>query len=151
MLQLKKTTFEDEFWPDIRQIRDRVFIDEQEVSPEEEFDEYEQASRHFLALLNGKPAGTARWRQTEKGVKLERFAVLKEYRKYGVGMALVKEVLADVLAEIPEPKLIYLHAQSHAISFYEKCGFVAVGEEFSEANILHRKMYHPGFSTSFLN
>ena len=151
MLQLKKTTFEDEYWPAIRQIRDLVFIDEQEVSPEEEFDEFEPSSRHFIALMNGRPAGTARWRLTEKGIKLERFAVLKEYRKFGVGMALVKQVLEDVLAEIPAPSLIYLHAQSHAIPFYEKCGFAAFGEVFSEANILHRKMYHPGFSTSSVN
>lgn len=140
MLQLIKTIFEDESWPLIRMIRDRVFIEEQAVSPEEEFDAFESTSRHFLAFLDGIPAGTARWRQTENGVKLERFAVLREFRKSGVGRALILRVLEDVHTEIREPALIYLHAQLHAIPFYEKSRFEVFGEEFSEANIRHRKM-----------
>ena len=132
--------FEARYWSEIRAIRDKVFIEEQAVSPEEEFDEFENSARHFLAFHDGIPSGTARWRQTEKGVKLERFAVLHDMRGKGVGRLLVGQVLKDVFRELPEPGLIYLHAQVQAIPFYQACGFEAFGEEFSEAGIRHRKM-----------
>ncbi|EIM74571.1 N-acetyltransferase GCN5 [Nitritalea halalkaliphila LW7] len=69
------------------EIREKVFVIEQEVAPEEEYDAFEDSSRHFLALLEGKAIGTARWRKTENGVKLERFAVLREARNAGAGSA----------------------------------------------------------------
>src|SRR5690554_7216493 len=78
------------------QIRHVVFVKEQEVSPEEEYDEFESISTHFLAQVDGQPAGTARWRNTGKDIKLERFAVLKPMRGKGVGQALVKAVLEDI-------------------------------------------------------
>nr|GFD49624.1 hypothetical protein [Tanacetum cinerariifolium] len=59
-------------------------------------------TRHYLARVDGQPAGAARWRPTANGVKLERFAVLDEFRNQGVGEALVKQVLADVRAEAPD-------------------------------------------------
>jgi predicted GNAT family N-acyltransferase len=130
----------DAYWEEIRTIRDLVFIEEQKVSPEEEYDEFEESSRHFLAFIQGKPAGTARWRRTENGIKLERFAVLKECRGMGVGKALVGAVISDVKSQIEKAETMYLHAQVHAIPFYEGCGFLVFGEEFSEAGISHRKM-----------
>lgn len=141
LTEVKKTEFNAAYWQEIRAIRDVVFIEEQAVDPEEEFDEFEGTSRHFCAFFQGIPAGTARWRETEKGIKLERFAVLKEYRKKGLGKALVLAVLSDVFEQIPLADMIYLHAQVQAIPFYENCGFVARGAVFSEAGILHRKMY----------
>lgn len=118
------------------EIRRIVFVEEQNVAPEEEYDEFEDSSVHFLALLNNEPAGTARYRQTDKGYKLERFAVLKEARGYGVGALLVKSCLE---ALDPQP-YIYLHAQEHALGFYEKLGFSPVGERFWECEIPHFKM-----------
>lgn len=123
-------------------IRQKVFVVEQQVSPEEEYDEYEKTASHFLAFNSqGKPCGTARWRFTDKGVKLERFAVLKEERGSGAGSALVKKVLEDVSVH-PEAKgkKIYLHAQLPAVRLYEKSGFEKEGEEFEECNIRHYKM-----------
>jgi predicted GNAT family N-acyltransferase len=143
-IHIKSASFQDAIWPEIRAIRDLVFIQEQAVSEEEEYDEYEAVSRHFCAYVVGKPAGTARWRRTEKGIKLERFAVLKESRKLGVGRALVGAVLQDVFQQEAAPGSIYLHAQLHAIPFYEKSGFEAFGDIFSEADILHRIMYFTG-------
>jgi predicted GNAT family N-acyltransferase len=122
-------------------IREKVFVIEQNVSKEEEYDEFEETSRHFLALLEDKPVGTARWRFTEKGIKLERFAVLSEARGKGVGQALVRNILQDV-QNFPNTaqKMIYLHAQITAMPLYKKFGFQAVGEQFEEANIQHYKM-----------
>jgi predicted GNAT family N-acyltransferase len=122
-------------------IREQVFVVEQEVAAEEEYDEFEDSSLHFLASLDGEPVGTARWRFTANGVKMERFAVLEEARGQGVGQALVAAVLADIEA-MPEAKgkMKYLHAQLHAMPLYAKFGFQQVGEQFEECAILHYKM-----------
>lgn len=126
---------------DIFQIREVVFVVEQEVDPDEEYDEFESTARHFKALVDGVPAGTARWRFTEKGIKLERFAVLKECRGKGVGQALVKAVLDDI-QQHPDfnGKICYLHAQVSAMGLYEKFGFQKEGNLFMECNISHYKM-----------
>ncbi|MCC5939079.1 MAG: GNAT family N-acetyltransferase [Lunatimonas sp.] len=122
-------------------IREEVFVVEQQVAPEEEYDEYEERSTHFLAKYDGQPVATARWRFTEKGVKLERFAVLKPYRGKGVGKALVGAVLADIDQNpAAASKVRYLHAQVTALGLYEKFGFEKVGDLFEECKILHYKM-----------
>ena len=92
---------------------------------------------HFLATFDGTPCGAARWRKTEDGYKLERFAVLKEFRGKGVGLRLVKAVLADIP---PGVSNIYLNAQLSAVGFYEPLGFMPVGERFEEAGITHQQM-----------
>ena len=66
-------------------IREEVFVVEQEVAAEEEFDEYEEESHHFVALdERDNPIGSARWRYTDKGIKLERFAAKKNWRGRGL-------------------------------------------------------------------
>jgi predicted GNAT family N-acyltransferase len=117
-------------------IRREVFVGEQNCPPELEW-EFEDESTHFLATVDGEPAGASRWRKTDKGHKLERFAVLQKFRGYGVGQALVKAVLADLPADA---HYIYLHAQIQAVSLYEKFGFEKTGPEFEEAGIRHYKM-----------
>jgi predicted GNAT family N-acyltransferase len=122
-------------------IREEVFVIEQKVPKEEEYDEHEHISHHFLALdEDGKPVGTSRWRKTEKGVKLERFAVMKGARSLGVGSALVKSVLDDISLETNEPTKLYLHAQIDAMPLYAKFGFVKKGEPFDECGIMHYVM-----------
>jgi len=130
-------------------IRREVFVDEQHVSPEEEFDEFEDSSTQFLAVDEGIPCGTARWRRTSNGVKLERFAVLIAFRGKGVGRALVQAVLDSVFSQQPEPiERIYLHAQVTAMPLYASFGFVAVGPMFEEAGIQHYKMVLPASAYS---
>ena len=130
-------------------IRRRVFVEEQHVSAREEYDEHEPTSRHFLARVGDVACGTARWRQTSYGIKMERFAVLKEYRGQGVGKALVQAVLDDVFSQQPEPiERIYLHAQVSAMPLYASFGFVPVGPMFEEAGIQHYKMVLPGAAYS---
>jgi len=126
-----------------KKIRHQVFVQEQLVSPEDEFDEFEDSSRHFLALQKGNPVGTARWRETEKGIKLERFAVSESARGQGVGSALVKVVLSDIQENIPKKEenvLLYLHSQITAMELYAKFGFEKVGDKFEECAIQHYKM-----------
>lgn len=125
-------------------IRREVFVDEQNVPADDEYDEFETISRHFLACVNNQPVGTARWRRTANGIKLERFAVRADFRGSGVGKALVKTVLDDVFAQGEAPTGdVYLNAQLSAIPLYAGFGFVAVGPEFDECKIMHRKMVLP--------
>ncbi|MBL7811775.1 MAG: GNAT family N-acetyltransferase [Bacteroidetes bacterium] len=118
------------------EIRRRVFVIEQKVDPAEEYDEYETQCTHLLAFCGGVPCGTARIRKTENGHKLERFAVLAEYRGKGIGAALVQ----NSLDRLPSGTLAYMHAQEHAVPFYEKFGFTASGDLFWECNIPHYTM-----------
>lgn len=118
-------------------IRQLVFVDEQHVSPDEEYDEYETESLHYLIEVDGQPAGTARWRFTPKGIKLERFAILPAFRNKGAGTAILQAVLEDVLKESGQ---IYLHAQVAAMNLYLRAGFRAEGDLFYEAGIPHYRM-----------
>ena len=122
-------------------IREKVFQEEQGVPAAKEHDEHDRRdARHYLArAADGTPAGAARWRETENGVKLERFAVLASFRNQEIGAALLRAVLAEVRAERPGAA-VYLNAQLRAVPFYERHGFQKVGEVFEEANIRHYKM-----------
>ena len=124
-----------------QKIRYEVFVIGQNVPANEEIDEFESESFHFLALVNNKPCGAARWRYTDNGVKLERFAVLENFRGLGIGGALVKHVLKDI-EQNPNSvgKCLYLHAQLSAMRLYRKFGFKQVGELFQECDIDHYKM-----------
>ena len=114
-------------------IRKKVFVEEQKVPEDIEWDEFEYNANHVLAYIQDKPVGTARWQQTRKGVKLERFAVLPEFRSFGVG----KNLVQFILNELMNSETIYLHAQEHVIKFYEYFGFVKKGSKFFEADIPH--------------
>lgn len=133
---------EDAEFDAIFKIRKKVFVEEQAVPEDEEWDEFEHISKHYLALSDNIAAGTARWRMTLTGdIKLERFAVLKEFRGKGIGAALINAVLQDVPRRVGHK--IYLHAQLSAKDFYLKYGFVEEGAIFEEAGILHIKMLYP--------
>lgn len=119
-------------------IRQAVFVNEQGVAPELEYDEHEPEATHYLLYFNEIPVGAARWRKTEHGIKLERFAVLPEYRNKGIGDALVKKVLEDI---VPLGLPVYLHSQLKACSLYQRHGFVISGEIFYEAGMGHYKMF----------
>jgi predicted GNAT family N-acyltransferase len=123
-------------------IREQVFVIEQKVAPEEEYDEFEEESTHFIAKEDdGAPCGTARWRFTKNGIKLERFAVLQSARGKGAGKALVAAVLENVYQN-PDAngRKLYLHAQLKAVPLYSGFGFEKKGEQFEECNIMHYEM-----------
>ena len=137
MIKIVRFGFSDKELLNIsNQIRTTVFVVEQNVDRALEY-EYEEEGNFYLLYYNEKPAATARWRNTEKGIKLERFATLKEYRNKGLGSKLLKKIMNDVL---PLNKTIYLHSQIRAITYYERAGFRKKGERFVEANIEHYLM-----------
>ncbi|QQL50791.1 GNAT family N-acetyltransferase [Mucilaginibacter ginkgonis] len=134
-ISVKKVT-EPELLDEVFAIRREVFVGEQNCPPELEW-ENEDVSNHFLATIDGEPAGAARWRKTENGYKLERFAVLKQFRGKGVAQELVKTVLTDLPSDAG---YVYLNAQIQAVGLYKKFGFEQTGPQFEEAGIQHFKM-----------
>lgn len=142
MIELKRAEQEQDLKA-AYSIREKVFVMEQHVPADAEYDEHEGTARHYLATYEGVPCGAARWRVTEKGVKLERFAVLAEYRNKNVGAKVLEAVLQDVHQDHPD-KEIYLHAQLPAVNFYKRHGFETLGDMFSECDIQHYKMIYRG-------
>jgi predicted GNAT family N-acyltransferase len=121
-------------------IRNKVFVIEQGVDPELEY-KHDDESHHYLLMMGKKSVATARWREIDGEIKLERFAVLPQFRSRGFGKVILLEILIDVL---PLMKPIYLHSQAKAIRFYERNGFSVEGEKFMEAGIEHYFMRYTG-------
>lgn len=124
------------------QIREEVFVVEQEVPADEEFDEFEDESHHFVALdENDAPIGSARWRYTDKGIKLERFTAKQTMRGKGLGTAIVKAVMDDIKETAELGTFLYMHAQLPAVPLYLKFGFEKKGDQFDECGIMHYLMW----------
>ena len=120
-------------------VRQTVFVDEQGVDEEIEYDDHDETATHFVAYDGDDPIGAARLREYEPGVgKVERVAVLESRREEGVGRA-VMEVLEE-RAQTEGFESLKLHSQSHAAEFYRSLGYERRGEEFEEAGILHVEM-----------
>jgi predicted GNAT family N-acyltransferase len=120
---------------ELAKIRRAVFIDEQKVPEELEWDEYDLQSTHFLVTIDDRAVATARLKPDGQ---IGRMAVLSEFRHQGIGQKLLQYVLQN--ADRQNLKQLYLHAQADAVPFYEKQGFRAHGEVFYEAEIPHRAM-----------
>ena len=120
----------------LRLVRERVFIEEQQVPRELEWDDADQESLHLLALTEaGQPVGCARLLPSGQ---IGRMAVLPAQRGTGLGLRLLQAALDEAVRQgMPA---VFLHAQTHAIGFYRKAGFVAQGPEFMEAGIPHVEM-----------
>ena len=118
-------------------IRREVFVEEQQIYASLEFDGEDNNCEHYLLYSDKIPVATCRLRKTTEGLKIERFAVLRKFRKRGLGKLLLEKILNDNLGK--EEK-IYLNSQNSALSFYQKNGFKIVGNKFYEADIEHYKM-----------
>ena len=118
----------------------QVFILEQNISKQIETNDHLVNATHILAFSKEKAVGTARYRRTDSGIKLERFAVLKQFRNLGIGKALD----LFMLEKLKNEKFIYLIAQESVIDFYDNLGFDSIGAFFYEAEIPHQKMVYSG-------
>ena len=120
-------------------LRVRVFVDEQGVSPEEELDELDQEATQLVALDESGILATCRLREVEDGVwKLERMAVESRFRRAGVGARLLEG--AEKEASGAGAHEMLLHAQRRAEPFYAANGYAAEGEIFMDAGIEHIAM-----------
>ena len=120
------------------EIRRKVFVEEQGVPPEAEYDELDGSSCHVLASVDGAAAGYGRVVFEEAGVRFTRIAVLRCRRGLGVGRTVVLAMLRCARKEYA--KCVYLHSQLDAVGFYKKLGFSEYGEIFYEAGIPHISM-----------
>ena len=119
-------------------IREKVFIEEQKVTFQLEWDGMDKEAIHFLAFKNEKAIGCARAFVIENYMQLGRMAVLKEYRGEGVGTALIEKAITT--AKLNQLSAIYISAQCHAIDFYKKFGFEITSDIYLDAEIQHRDM-----------
>lgn len=120
-------------------LRRDVFVREQQVPESLEQDEWDATATHFLAYVSDAVAGTARFRLiAPKVAKVERVAVLSRFRGRGIGRALMEKI--ERYAAKSGVSEIVLHAQDHAVPFYEKLGYRVQGSPFMDAGIPHLKM-----------
>lgn len=119
-------------------IRRTVFVEEQGVPLEDEFDAFDVLNgpcEHILAYYDEQPVGTGRIRIVEGSGKLERICLLKPYRKCGLGKIIIK-----ALEEIAAGKGlggVKLHGQTQAEGFYKKLGYEVSSDVFMEDGIPH--------------
>jgi len=130
----------DQLFDSVFTIRTNVFVDETKVDQEDEYDGFDHLSLHYLALLEGIPAGAGRMRTIQgiNRIRLERISVLKSYRREGVGTAIVRKMLGDISGN-PE---IFVRTPSKNVEFFQKLGFEVEGDEFEEAGIPHYEMLY---------
>ena len=119
----------------LRQVRTVVFIEEQFVTPEFEWDDIDSTALHLLALHDNKAIGCLRIIKHEK---IGRMAVLKPWRGKGVGNMLLKQAIE--LCRQHGSKQIVLSAQTHAIHFYQQAGFQMTSGEYTDVQIPHVDM-----------
>ena len=119
-------------------IRTIVFVEEQEVPLELEMDEYDAVATHFLLRDGETPLATARLVDKHGLAKIGRVAVLKEVRGRGLGLLLMQAVIEEAMHRGFTESV--LDAQTYAVPFYARLGYVAEGEEFDDAGIPHLLM-----------
>ncbi len=135
-LRVRDADFTADF-ASIRHVRSTVFIDEQQVPRELEFDDRDAHCRHVLAFDGDAPIGTGRL-DLEYGCKVGRVAVVATHRRSRVGQAIMRR-LHDIAREHQQAHL-WCNAQLTAVPFYEGLGYRSVGPTFVEAGIDHVRM-----------
>ncbi|UCH47427.1 MAG: GNAT family N-acetyltransferase [Betaproteobacteria bacterium] len=120
----------------LRSIREAVFVHEQKVPAELEWDGLDPDCAHVIAYADSDKA-VATGRLLPDG-HIGRIAVLKSWRRRGVGSRVLQALIE--IARAKGMANCALNAQTHALSFYERYGFIAEGEEFDEAGIPHQHM-----------
>jgi predicted GNAT family N-acyltransferase len=125
----------DDYSAPLSAIRRDVFIGEQNVPEDLEWDGEDRFAQHWLAFAGDQAVGTVR---LLRNGHVGRMAVLQPWRHRGAGSALLQAVIAEAFAQ--NLRELFLHAQTHALDFYAQHGFIAEGPEFMDAGIPHRTM-----------
>lgn len=144
MCRIESTRLENPQFAHIREIRRRVFVQEQGVSTANEFDDTDREAVHFLAWLDDAAVGTARLYGEGGVARIGRVAVLASVRGRGVGSAIMEQALLE--ARRLGYDEVVLHAQTRVRSFYGRLGFRAEGEVYEEEGIPHISMRLTGLS-----
>lgn len=132
----------EEEWSACKALRVRVFVQEQGVPLEEEFDEHDASALHAVALADGRVVGTGRLYRLAPGLhQIGRMAVEPGLRRRGIG-GRVLEFLEECARRQGASQVI-LHAQTYVLAFYLRHGYVAEGKPFMEVGIQHIRMAKP--------
>lgn len=138
MYNIKFLKYNDSEYAKVKAIRTDVFTKEQGADAECEFDGYENSADFLLLYDSGQAVATSRVIKNEKGYKIGRIAVLKEYRGKGYGAVIVRAVTEKAFENGADK--VYVDAQNHAVPFYEKLGFTVIGEELIDRGLVHTPM-----------
>ena len=123
-------------------IRKKVFCEEQNISEDIEFDNLDHLCEHFLIYNKDEAIATARVRKKADHLfKIERVAVLVEYRKLKVGSLLINKII-NYYFKKDKKSSIMLHSQVAVEDFYKSLNFTPYGDRFLEDGILHIAMKH---------
>jgi predicted GNAT family N-acyltransferase len=128
---------------DVYALRRRVFIEEQKIAPEDEYEGDDGACIHTVIYEGGIPAATGRIKITRDDYIIGRVATLPEHRGKGFGRAIMQALIKACCIMGGQRQI--LHAQTTAQGFYEKLGFTVYGEPFEEAGLPHVYMEHFGY------
>ncbi|AYU54826.1 GNAT family N-acetyltransferase [Staphylococcus debuckii] len=124
---------------DCFELRKKVFVDEQHVPQENEFDQFEDESTHIIGYDdNNLPIAAARYRSYHEMAKIERVVVAKPFRKHGIGRQLMQFI--EQQAKNDGFKKAILNGQIQAQPFYESLGYQPHGAIFLEEGIEHIEM-----------
>jgi predicted GNAT family N-acyltransferase len=136
-MDAKRITMEEELQAAFT-IRKQVFVEEQGVPLEDEFDEFDSLDglcEHILVHYNEQPVGTGRVRFIDGVGKLERICILEPYRQFGLGKIIIKAL--EEIAELHGASQVKLHGQKQAEGFYKKLGYQTSSNIFMEDGIPH--------------
>lgn len=125
----------DELQNDAKLIREQVFIQEQQIAVEDEWDAEDAVSLHFVVYDQDQPIATARLLQNNS---VGRVAVLKSHRGVGIGKLLMQQIIQQAKHE--QREFLKLSSQVYAMQFYTGLGFKVEGEQYLDCGIPHIDM-----------
>ena len=137
-IHLLKINFEDTNFSIIRDIRKNVFSNELGISESELFDENDETCDHFILFDGENFIGSIRVLSKEKNIKLERMAILSEFRAKNYGRCAILQLIEYYQTQ--EYAKMILDSICSVRNFYKKCGFIEEGEIFQRVGIDHIRM-----------
>ena len=121
------------------EVRRQVFVREQDISEDLVFDGYDREALHMVVKDGERVIGSARVQfLADNQAKLERMAILKRYRRKGIGREML--LFLDTVWQDKQVQQVIIHAQLEVVPFYKLCGFDELGLPFWEAGIKHIEM-----------
>mgnify|MGYP001194704044 CR=1 FL=1 len=138
-INLLKLNFKDQDFSIIENIRKKVFTDELNISESELFDEYDETCDHYILFDGTQVVGSIRFLKIKNEIKLERMAILPEFREKTYGKSSIFQLI-EYYRMMGYSKIL-LDSISSVRGFYKKCGFLEEGKTFQRVGIDHIRMY----------
>ncbi len=142
MSELTYKWIQNKDYTDCFKVREEVFVKEQKISREEEYDGIDDKCQHIVAYINSEPIATGRIVTKDNKHYLGRIAVIKKYRGEGYATGLIKEMISYLKQQ--NVNEIYLSSQLYVKELYEKIGFKEFGDIYLDCNIEHVSMIYKG-------